>query len=228
MTQDKDDEEPGCFASPPCLMHEVDPAYMGLDDAIDPRQHKDVMRWRKAERERQIAERLAIPADQRRTLAERIADHAESAIGDVNGLTVSFYWPFRGEPDLRGLMDRIASRGGQCALPVVVERARPLILRAWASGEPLEKGIWNIPIPSEGAQVVPDIVIAPVVGFDPNHYRLGYGGGYYDRTLAAMTNRPRFLGVGYAQAAIPTIYPLPHDIPMDMVVTENGIAGKSD
>ncbi|MGF1621820.1 MAG: 5-formyltetrahydrofolate cyclo-ligase [Rhodomicrobiaceae bacterium] len=228
MTAAKDDEEPGCFASPPCLMHEVDPAYMGLTDAVDSRQHKDVMRWRKAERERLIAERLALSADQRHAMAERIVHHVEAAIGDVNGVTVSCYWPFRGEPDLRGLMERIASLGGRCALPVVVERAQPLIFRTWASGEPLEKGIWNIPIPAAGTEVVPDVVIAPVVGFDPNHYRLGYGGGYYDRTLAAMTHRPRFLGVGYAQAAIPTIYPQPHDIPMDMVVTENGIFGKGD
>jgi 5,10-methenyltetrahydrofolate synthetase len=228
MSGEKDDEEPGCFASPPCLMHEVDPAYTGLADAADPRQQKDVMRWRKATRERLIAARLAISADQRQVMAERIGQYVEATIGDVNGLSVSCYWPFRGEPDLRGLMERIAKRGGQCALPVVVERARPLIFRAWSPGEPLEKGIWNIPIPSEGAQVVPDIVIAPVVGFDPDHYRLGYGGGYYDRTLAAMTSRPRFLGVGYAQAAISTIYPQWHDIPMDMVVTENGIDGKGD
>jgi 5,10-methenyltetrahydrofolate synthetase len=228
MTAEKDDEEPGCFASPPCLMHEVDPAYMGLADAADPRQHKDVMRWRKTERERLIAERLAISANQRQVMAEVIAQHVEAAIGDARGLTVSCYWPFRGEPDLRGLMERIASLGAQCALPVVVERARPLIFRAWSPGEPLEKGIWNIPVPSAGAEVVPDIVIAPVVGFDRGHYRLGYGGGYYDRTLAAMTHGPRFLGVGYARAAISTIYPQPHDIPMDLIVTENGIFSKGD
>jgi 5,10-methenyltetrahydrofolate synthetase len=209
-------------------MHEVDPAYTGLADAADPRQQKDVMRWRKATRERLIAARLAISADQRQVMAERIGQYVEATIGDVNGLSVSCYWPFRGEPDLRGLMERIASLGGQCALPVVVERGHPLIFRAWSPGEPLEKGIWNIPIPSAGAELTPDIVIAPVVGFDRGQYRLGYGGGYYDRTLAAMTHRPRFLGVGYAQAAIGTIYPQWHDIPMDMVVTENGVAGKGD
>lgn len=68
------------------------------------------------------------------------------------------------------------------------------------------------------------MVIAPVVGFDPICYRLGYGGGLFDRTLAAMPERPRVFGVGYKQAAIPTIYPQPHDIPMDIVVTEDGIA----
>ncbi|MDZ5698707.1 5-formyltetrahydrofolate cyclo-ligase, partial [Chelativorans sp. M5D2P16] len=110
------------------------------------------------------------------------------------------------------------------ALPVVVRRGAPLIFRAWAPGGPLEKGVWNIPVPPESAEeIIPDILIAPVVGFDPSCYRLGYGGGFFDRTLAALSRRPRVLGVGYSQAAIQTIYPQPHDIALDLVITEEGI-----
>lgn len=139
-------------------------------------------------------------------------------------MTVSAYRPFRGEPDLRALLERVVAHGGRTALPVVIARAQPLIFRAWSKGEPLERGVWNIPVPAaEAAIVAPDIVIAPVVGFDAACYRLGYGGGFFDRTLAAAVKRPRVFGVGYKQAAIPTIYPQPHDIPMDVVVMEDGV-----
>ena len=192
--------------------------------AADYRQHADVMRWRKVERERLIARRLALDSGDRRAWSEKIAARLEELIGEVAGLTVSAYWPFRGEPDLRALIERIVARGGRGALPVVVERGRPLIFRAWTPGDALERGVWNIPVPADGAEVTPDVVIAPVVGFDRACYRLGYGGGFFDRTLAAMAARPRVFGVGYAQAAIPTIYPQPHDIPMDAVVTQDGVS----
>jgi 5-formyltetrahydrofolate cyclo-ligase len=91
----------------------------------------------------------------------------------------------------------------------------------------MERGFWNIPVPADGPQVMPKIVIAPVVGFDPDCYRLGYGGGYFDRTLMAMPAGTRVIGVGYAQAAIPTIHPQPHDIPMNLIVTEKGTLSPS-
>ncbi|MCK6449368.1 MAG: 5-formyltetrahydrofolate cyclo-ligase [Alphaproteobacteria bacterium] len=220
----EDDDRPACLASPPCFMHEVDPAYMGLAAAADPRQRADVLRWRKAERERLIKERLAIASDLRRAHDDKIAANLETAIGDVAGLIVSAYWPFRGEPDLRAFLERVVVRGGRTALPVVIARGQPLVFRAWSRGDRLERGVWNIPQPASDAEaVLPDVVIAPVVGYDPACYRLGYGGGFFDRTLAAMPRKPRVLGVGYRRQAIATIYPQPHDIPMDAVVTEDGV-----
>lgn len=227
MSKQKPSDDQGRFASPPCMMHEVDPAYMGLSAtaAVDPQQRRDVMRWRKAERERLVKARLAISADQRREYGENIAGQLKEAIGDPAGITVSAYWPFRGEPDLRGLLKDVIAGGGQAALPVVVEKAHPLIFRAWRPRAPLERGVWNIPVPAEGAPVViPDVVIAPVIGFDRLCYRLGYGGGFFDRTLAALPQRPRVFGVGYSVSAIPTIFPQPHDIPMDCVITEQATA----
>jgi 5,10-methenyltetrahydrofolate synthetase len=205
-------------------MHEADPAYMGLVQIADPKQWSDVRRWRKAERERLIKARLAVSSDIRRRRAEHIAANLEKAIGEVERLVVSAYWPFRGEPDLRGFIKHLAARGARTALPVVIARGQPLIFRSWAPGNPLRRGVWNISVPADDAEpVLPDVVIAPMVGFDLGCYRLGYGGGYFDRTLAAMSRRPLVIGVGYAQAALPTIHPQPHDIRMDMLVTEEGV-----
>jgi 5,10-methenyltetrahydrofolate synthetase len=214
MTAHGDDEKTGAYASPPCFMHELDQA--------DPHQRDDVLRWRKAERERLLKERLAIPSDVRRRHGEIIASNLEQVIGDATGRTISAYWPFRGEPDLRDLLQHLTSCGGRTALPVVIGRGQPLIFRAWAPGEPLQRGVWGIPVPHGNEIVVPDVVIAPVVGFDRDCYRLGYGGAFFDRTLITMPNATR-VGVGYSQGAVATIYPQPHDIPMNLVVTEDGV-----
>lgn len=199
------------FASPPCSLADLDPAY-GMD----------LKGWRKAERERLIGERMAVLASERAKRDGIVSAQLERLIGDPSGLVVSAYWPFRAEPDLKPLLARLAERGARTALPVVVAKGQPLQFRAWKTGDPIERGVWNIPIPAADAQVViPDVTIAPVVGFDPLCYRLGYGGGFFDRTLAALLpHRPRLFGVGYELQAIPTIHPQPYDIPMDAVVTE--------
>lgn len=187
-----------------------------------PNAWRDIAVWRKAERERLIAARLAVPAETRTGFAALIAAGLDAAVGDPRGRIVSLYWPFRGEPDLRPWLASVVDRGGVAALPVVVEKGRPLVFRAYRPGDALEKGVWNIPIPARGEAVVPDIVVAPVVGFDPARYRLGYGGGFFDRTLAALPARPLVVGVGYDLQAIPTILAQPHDIPMGLIVTETG------
>lgn len=222
----EDDAPPAATcASPPCFMHELDPLYGGADEPVRPTpEWTDVKRWRKAERQRLIETRLAIDADLRALHAAAIAEFVNEQVGEAMGKVISLYWPFRGEPDLRVLIEHFTASGARCALPVVVERGQPLIFREWKPGDRLERGIWNIPVPADGADVLPDVVIAPVVGFDPAHYRLGYGGGFYDRTFAVLPQRPRAIGVGYEMARLPTIYPQPHDVSMDVIVTEKGFA----
>lgn len=210
-----DDEEPAQYASPPCFMHELDPAFTApAADSVD------VRRWRKAERERLIQARLAVSAGARAAMAARIAESLDAIVGDVAGKTVSLYWPFRGEPDLRNWMIKVIERGGRIALPVVIKKGWPLEFRIWSPGDPLERGVWNILVPAHGPSVQPSLVIAPLVGFDGASYRLGYGGGFFDRTLAAMRRKPFVIGVGYSNAAIRTIYPQAHDIAMDAIVTD--------
>ncbi len=188
------------------------------DSPADPTLWADIRNWRKAERERLIQTRLAISADIRTAMSRQIAEGLDAEIGDVRGKSISLYWPFRGEPDLRPWSATVTDRGGHIALPVVIEKARPLVFRDYRHGDRLEKGIWNIPIPAEGAEVLPDIIIAPLVGVDAQNYRLGYGGGFFDRTLAALLGERLVIGVGYSIQRIATIYPQAHDIPMDRIV----------
>jgi len=136
---------------------------------------------------------------------------------------ISAYWPIKGEPDLRPLMAELHDAGVTVALPVVETRAAPLAFRRWTPATRMLRGDWNIPVPSpEADAVTPDIVLAPCLGWTGEGYRLGYGGGYFDRTLAALDPRPATIGVGFAAARLDTIYPQPHDIPLDLVVTEAG------
>jgi 5,10-methenyltetrahydrofolate synthetase len=207
----------GTFSSPPCYMHEIDPAYAGL--IIDHRQARDVARWRKAERQRLIAARLALSVAAREQCAARVAADLDHLVPTSPATIVSAYWPFRGELDLRGWMAAAHARGVRVALPVVIVKGMPLVFRAWYPGALLAPGVWNIPVPADGAEVSPTIVIAPLVGFDPDGYRLGYGGGFFDRTLAVLRPRPLIIGVGHAVGTLATIYPQPHDIPMDWIVT---------
>ena len=204
------------YASPPCFMHELTPEYQ----PVRPEAWTDVARWRKAERKRLIDERMALGVAERSAGSQRIAAGLDRAVGKVIGRIVSVYWPIRGEPDLRNWAIRVIERGGRIALPVVIKKGWPLEFRIWTPGDPLERGVWNILVPSHGPSVQPDTVVAPVVGFDDANYRLGYGGGFFDRTLAAMPRRPFVVGVGHARGRVPTIYPQPHDIPMDVIATD--------
>jgi 5,10-methenyltetrahydrofolate synthetase len=212
-----DDAVNGTFASPPCSLHELDPAYAGL--VVDPIRTSDVARWRKAERERLIATRLAVSASERTECAMRIGQQLDRLIPSSPSTILSLYWPFKGELDLRPWMASAIARGIRVALPVVVAKATPLIFREWTPDARMERGVWNILFPADGVLVTPTHVIAPLVGFDPQGYRLGYGGGFFDRTLASLNSKPIAIGVAHPSAAIPTIYPQSHDIPMDWILT---------
>lgn len=216
------DDELSAYASPACSLHELAVDDAGL--AVSPQaQAANIARWRRAKRAELIARRLALGADVRMEKAQLIASSLDRLIAKLAPRIVAAYWPIRGEPDLRAWMAQLTARGAQSALPVVVEKRSPVVFRTWRAGEPLDRGIWDIPIPRHGRLVVPDVIVAPLVGFDTDGFRLGYGAGYYDRTLAALVPRPFVVGVGYADQALPTIYPQSHDIAMAAIVTEGGI-----
>jgi 5-formyltetrahydrofolate cyclo-ligase len=184
----------------------------------------EIRHWRRQQRASLIARRQAIPQDERRRLQPLVLERVEQRFPDLANALVGFYWPIRGEIGLHGLVRRLVEQGARAALPVVVAKGQPLEFRAWRPGAPLERGVWNIPIPATREVVRPTALLVPLVGFDAEGYRLGYGGGYYDRTLAAMSPKPLAIGIGYELGRLLTIHPQPHDIPMDAIVTEAGVA----
>ncbi len=144
--------------------------------------------------------------------------------------TISGFYPFGSEINILPLLEKASENGFTTALPVIVAKNQPLLFRNWKPGDPLIKGVWDIPIPPEQAkQAIPDIVLVPLLGFDDEGFRIGYGGGYYDRTLEQLTKTRKIVSVGLAFAAQYVSY-IPHeahDIPLDWVLTETGpIRGK--
>jgi 5-formyltetrahydrofolate cyclo-ligase len=185
---------------------------------------EDIRKWRRATRAELVSRRLTVPRQDKPGLRAAITESILREAPELGAATIGFYWPFKGEVDLRGLVRDCLARGAAAALPVVVEKATPLEFWVWRPRQKLGRGIWNIPIPAERDVVHPTALLVPLIGFDSAGYRLGYGGGYYDRTLAAMPSRPLTIGIGYELGRLETIYPQPHDIPLDAIVTETGLS----
>lgn len=178
--------------------------------------------WRKERRTDLIARRIAFGAAERDGWNARISALLEQAVPATQGMVVAYCWPFKGEFDARFAVKHWRDKGATAALPEVVAKAAPLRFREWWPGAPMKPGVYDIPVPDGTREVAPDVAIVPMNGFDEHGYRLGYGGGYFDRTLAALERRVLAIGVSYEALRLPTIHPQAHDIPMDFVVTEVG------
>ncbi|OFZ87458.1 MAG: 5-formyltetrahydrofolate cyclo-ligase [Betaproteobacteria bacterium RBG_16_64_18] len=184
---------------------------------------QEIQAWRKALRQELIEKRAALPRDALEEYRHRIDAHLLRAFPDLAHGVVAFCWPYRNEYDARHLLADLRRRGAMTALPAIVAPRTPLVFREWHPGVTLEAGPLGIPFPPDSPQVQPDSVLLPVVAFDAAGYRLGYGGSYFDRTLAVIERRPRVIAIGYEFMFIETIHPQPHDVPVDYVVTERGI-----
>jgi 5,10-methenyltetrahydrofolate synthetase len=145
---------------------------------------------------------------------------------------VGFYWPARGEFDARGVLADWLAEGADrsAALPVVITPAAPLAFHRWRPGMQMKTGRFGIAVPDHGdgdgdaVDIIPDLLLVPCVGFDPTRLRLGYGGGYYDRTLAglaARAARPMAIGVGYDSGLVAALPREAHDMPLDAIVSES-------
>jgi 5-formyltetrahydrofolate cyclo-ligase len=133
--------------------------------------------------------------------------------------TIGVYWPIRGEPDLHLVYRDLALRGVQLALPMVSDKDGPLRFLAWQPGDPLTKDAMGVSIPANTNSIVkPDVLLIPCVGFNAAGFRLGYGGGFYDRTLSEP-NRPFTIGIAYSFGRVDFDNET-HDIALDMILTE--------
>jgi 5-formyltetrahydrofolate cyclo-ligase len=180
----------------------------------------------KSELRRQVlARRDAIPHEARATAAQVVAA-MPFPVEVPPGTIVSGFSPLKSEINPVPLMRRLADRGAKLALPVVVGRGQPLIMRAWSFGEPLASGVWGIREPKPQApEVLPDILIVPLAAFDRAGYRIGYGAGYFDMTLHRLRSLKPIVAVGLAFAVqeIPAVPTTPRDARLDLVLTEREV-----
>lgn len=177
---------------------------------------------RRTARQALIDWRVALGAE-----ASEAADLAIAAVlgerlpQDPRGVCLGAYLPIRGEPDLRGFLAQWVARGGIVGLPRVPEKPGPLDFGRWTPGSTLVFDRFGVAYPHPFEPVVPDLLLVPCVGFDAQRFRLGYGGGYYDRTLAR--HPARAIGVAYDEAEIAEFRPAAHDVALDEIVTEKRV-----
>lgn len=184
---------------------------------------ENIATWRKARRAELLAAREAVPIDVRRAWNEQVTCLLIENFAALDACVVGFCWPFRGEVDTRFFIRELRRRGATAALPAVVEKKRPLQFREWWPGVKMTAGVFDLPVPDGTRVLFPDALLIPPVGFGPRGYRLGYGGGYFDRTLAAMAPQPIKIAVAFEVSRMSTIHPQPYDVPMDFIVTEAGV-----
>ncbi len=181
----------------------------------------------KKKRDRKIA------GEVRKTAHDGLKESAARALvaqglgfaGELTGKIVSGFIPYLSEIDTRPLLSSVAASGLTTCVPVVIENGMPLEFRTWAPGEPTIAGRWGIPVPPDGSPVVdPDILLVPMLAYDAAGYRLGYGGGFYDRTLEKLrAMKPvTAIGVAYSAQQVDTVQRGDHDQPLDWVLTEKG------
>ncbi len=179
--------------------------------------------WKKNQRKQLIAAREAIPQSQHQQWSRIISDYLMQGFPQLQNLTIGLYWPFRGEYDPRVVARHPLTQSATFALPEVVAKNEPLHFRQWLPNTPMKIGAYDIPVPDGTPIVRLDAIIVPMVGFDKQGYRLGYGSGYYDRTLATYSHQPLTIGVAFEIQRLENIYPQSHDISMQFIVTEAGI-----
>ena len=178
---------------------------------------------RAALRREKLAARMALDETTHAEFSARIEAHLATLLAPLPPPTLAFCAPVRGEFDARPLASRLLQRGWQAAMPIVVDTDAPMRFRRWTPASTMGVDRYDIPIPLDGPDLVPDVVLLPLLAFDAQGFRLGYGGGYFDRTLAALVPRPLAIGIGYELGRVADIRPQRHDIPVAAIVTEAGI-----
>jgi 5,10-methenyltetrahydrofolate synthetase len=164
-----------------------------------------------------LAARRALPPLQRATATAQIGQHLLNWCAQHAITRLGVYWPIRGEPDLQPWYAELHQRGVELALPVVVERDAALHFARWQPGQMMSADAFGVAIPEPLLWcALPDAILIPCVGFNRAGFRLGYGGGFYDRTLAASP-RPRTLGVAFA-CQLAEFEADAHDVALDVIV----------
>lgn len=183
----------------------------------------EVLNRRKADRAQLIARRLAAPPADHARWSAQIEASLRAGFSALQSMTVGFCWPFQGEFDARPFVTDLRRHGARIVLPAVVAKGQPLEFREWWPGVKMTNGVYDLPVPDGTSVLTPDALLIPALGIGSHGDRLGFGGGYFDRTLAALHPKPLAVGIAFELSRIATILPQPHDVFMDFVVTEDAI-----
>jgi len=176
-------------------------------------------------RREKIAARLALSPADHADASERVRRQLVGLLAAYPPGVLGFCLAVRGEVDCLPLVTELGVAGWSFVMPVVEVKNAPMRFRCWHPGAPMGTDPHGIPVPMTEESPPPKILLLPLVAWDADGYRLGYGGGYFDRTLAALETqgrRPLTIGVGFDLARVDTIRPAPHDAPLDFIVTESG------
>lgn len=184
---------------------------------------------RHALRQKLIQDRLDLP--DRLDLAEQLQSVLRVWLVRRREQTIGAYWPIKGEFDPLPALHRWKEDGElqgvperrRIGLPVINKQHKTLTFHAWYPGCEMEEDAYGIPKPKNTELLSPTLLFVPCVGYGPGGYRLGYGGGFYDRTLAALQPRPATVGLGYTGGYIDDFEPEAHDLPLDAILNDNGI-----
>ncbi len=185
---------------------------------------KEISARKQALRQEVLARRAALGPGVRKMAAREVIGHA-LALGKLEEASrVALYWPIRDELDTRSLIEELAGRGKSVGLPVIRGRGEVLDFRLFGGAESLRPAPFGTLEPSsEMAALIPEIIFLPLAGFDGTGTRLGYGKGFYDRTIAAMAQRPLLIGLAFGRQELDFIPFSPHDERLDGVITEQGV-----
>lgn len=176
-------------------------------------------------RSQAIERRLQLTPIDVAALSASICTHLVQTFSPPPGRQIGFCWPVKNEPDLLAAIAAWRRAGAAACLPVVIATDAPLGFRSWTPESPMGTDRYGIPIPLGTEFVIPDTLLLPLNAFDAHGHRIGYGGGYFDRTLAAIVPRPLAIGVGYELARVECVGPQAHDQRLDWIVTEAGVFG---
>ncbi|MDR0441626.1 MAG: 5-formyltetrahydrofolate cyclo-ligase [Candidatus Accumulibacter sp.] len=179
--------------------------------------------WRRTLRRDAIARRMALARDDHARRSQTICRLLIANFPQLAAMRVGFCWPVNNEPDVRAALETWRAAGDAAytaLLPVVVETGAALAFRPWQPDTPLAADRYGIPTPTAGDFLQPQALLIPLAAFDAAGFRLGYGGGYFDRTLARLRPRPLAIGVGFELSRVDSVFPEPHDERLDAVVTE--------
>ncbi len=187
-----------------------------------PEQH-DWVAWRQIQRQQLVASRQSLTGAERIAAEQQIHQRLLSLLAPMPASIISFYMPIKGELNCQPLIENLLDLGWRAALPKIISKDTALQFRQWTPDSEMQPEIWQIPVPQNTAELVPDVLLIPLVGFDQQRHRLGNGGGFYDRSLAGISPTPLAIGVGLESLKLEDIQSQPHDIAMDFVVTEQAI-----